>query len=489
MASRTGSQVPTFERVGEWDHTDGPEAVATLSAYGFSFDGAQRHEMDVYLARRADGTPSATSVGLSVPRQNGKSYAARWYAVWQAAVCGRLVTYSAHNGDTVHEFFDMLCDTFTDQEAYPDFATLLDGRPYRQPGKERISFVGGGRIKFATRTNSGSRGGTCDLIVIDEAQELTEAQLNAMLPIMSAGPHGAPQVIYIGTPPDSSCPGTVFRRMRDSAHAEEWDGAAWWMEWAAGSLPPEDATPAQLLDLAYETNPALGVRITEDAVRNEIATMGREGFARERLGWWRPRASSVPPLLDPEDWGACEVPDAEANAVEGKTALGVKFSPDGLTYAMSAAVLPDKGTPLVELVEVGNAGAGIDALAAWIGERSESLALVAIDGRSAASALAQSLRERGYPPRGIHECTTADMVAATSMLSLSVRGRDIRHIASPAMDESATRSIPRSLGRNGATGFGDGPDSISAPVESGALALWAVRTTRRDPRRRQVVSW
>lgn len=486
MARRVGGQAPTFERIGEWDHTDGPECAETFAGYGFSFDEAQLHELDVYLARGADGRPAAITCGLSKPRQNGKSYAARWYAVWCAAVCGMAVVYSAHNGDTVHEFFDMLCSVFTDAESYPDLAEMLDGKPYRQPGKERICFVGGGRIKFETRTNSGSRGGTCDLLVIDEAQELTDAQLNAMLPVISAGPHGAPQVIYIGTPPDASCPGTVFARMRDAAHSEE-PGAAWWMEWAVGELPPEEATPDQLVDLAYETNPALGTRITEDAVRNEIATMSRDGFARERLGWWRPNSTAAPPLLDAEGWDACLVPDGYGDTVEGRSALGVKLSPDGSTYALSACCVPAEGVPYVELLEVGGASRGLDGLARRILDLEGECALLAIDGRSGASALAQRLLDLGFPRRAVHECGTADVVAATAMLAEAVRSRELAHMDSPALDESARRSVRREVGRNGAAGFGDGPESTSTPVESAALALWAARTTRRDPSRRQVV--
>lgn len=483
MDRRVGRQTPTFERIGEWDHTDGPECAETFEGYGFGFDEAQRHELDVYLARGADGRPAAITCGLSVPRQNGKSYAARWYAVWQAAVCGRLVVYSAHNGDTVHEFFDMLCSVFTDEEGYPDLAGSLDGKPYRQPGKERIGFVGGGRIKFVTRTNSGSRGGTCDLLVVDEAQELTDAQLNAMLPVISAGPNGAPQVIYVGTPPDASCPGTVFARMRDAAHSDE-PGEAWWMEWAVGELPSEDATADQLVELAYETNPALGTRITEAAVRNEVATMSRDGFARERLGWWRPNSASAPPLLDVEGWRECEVTDEEGAAIEGKTAFGVKFSPDGSLYALSACVLPEGGAPYVELVDVAGTSRGVEGLASFLAEREATCALLAVDGRSGASALAQRLRDLGFPARAVHECGAADVVAATSMLAEAVRARELSHIKSPALDESAERSVRREVGRNGACAFGDGPDSISAPVESAALALWAARTTRRTPGRR-----
>lgn len=479
---RLGRQEPTFEVLGEWDHTDGPECVSTLEAYGFSFDGAQRHEMDAYLARTASGRPAATTTGVCKPRQNGKSYGARWYAVWCAAMCGMSVTYSAHNGDTVHEFFDMLCDVFTDDGQYPDFATLLEGRPYRQPGKERIGFVGGGRIKFVTRTNSGSRGGTCDVLVVDEAQELTDAQANAMLPIISAGPHGAPQVIYIGTPPDASCPGTVFARMHDAAHSDD-PGSAWWMEWAVPELPPEGATADELVELAYETNPALGSRITEEAVRNEVATMSRDGFARERLGWWRPGSASAPTLIDPEAWEGCLVVP-EAAARDGKLAYGVKFSPDGSMYALSACVLPREGLPHVELVDVAGTSRGVDGLASWLLDRARGCAMVAVDGRSGAAALCQRLREGGAPANALHECGAADVVAAASMLVDAVRAREVTHIDSPALDESATRSVRREVGRNGAAAFGDGPNSTSVPVESAALALWAARTSRRDPSRK-----
>ena len=485
--ARVGRQTPTFEVVGGGVRSDGAEAVAVFGEYGFGFDGAQRHEMDVYLMRDGDGRPAAVTIGLSKPRQNGKSYAARWYAVWCAAVCGMAVVYSAHNGDAVHEFFDMLCSVFCDEDNYPDLAELLDGRPYRQPGKERICFTGGGRIKFVTRTNSGSRGGTCDVIVVDEAQELTDAQLNAMLPILSAGPHGAPQAIYVGTPPDATCPGTVFARMHDAAHSDD-PGDAWWMEWAAPELPPADASEDELLDLAYETNPALGTRITERAVRNEIAQMTPDGFARERLGWWRKGGAVAEPLLDPAKWDAARVADEVGESASGKMAFGVKFSPDGRRAAVSCCIRPADGSPdYVELVDMGGTGAGMAWLVSMVMRHASEVSLVAVDGRAGAAALANQLAAQGLPRRALHECATADVASAAAMMVEAVNAGTVCHIASPSMDESATRSIRRDIGKNGAFSFGDGPDSTSLPVESAALALWAVRTTRRDPTRKQRV--
>lgn len=479
-SARIGAQEPTFERIGAYARTSGREVADTLEAYGFAFNAAQRHELDIYFARNEAGRPSATTVSLCKPRQNGKSYAARWYAFWCAAVMGKRVVYSAHNGDTVHEFFDMLGEILTDEDEYPDFAAMLSGKPYRQPGKERISFVGGGRIKFVTRTNSGSRGGTCDILVIDEAQELTEAQLNAMLPVISAGPSGAPQAIYLGTPPDPSCPGTVFARMHDRAHSDD-PGNAWWVEWGVSELPPRDATKEDLLELAYETNPMLGILITEEAVLNEIETQSLGGFARERLAWWRESSTQAPPLLDVDGWRECLT---DSPAMEGKTALGVKFTPDGSHCAVSACVVPPEGRPHIELIDFMGTSRGIEAIARLIGGMAGRLAMVAIDGRGGAAALSQRLRELGMPRQAVHECTTADAVSSTSMLVDAVKARGITHIDSPTMDDSATKSIRRDVGKNGAVAFGDGIGSSSAPIQSGALALWAVKTAKRDPSRK-----
>ena len=57
--------------------------------------------------------------------------------------------------------------------------------------------------------------------------------------------------------------------MHDKAHSAN-PGKAWWMEWAAESVPPEGTTKQQLMALAYMTNPALGVRITEKPSRTRL---------------------------------------------------------------------------------------------------------------------------------------------------------------------------------------------------------------------------
>lgn len=122
MSKRYGRQTPTFEYVGGYDHSDGPEAVALFEGYGIRFIPAQRYEMELYLAKNELGESEALTIGLSRPRQNGKSFAARYYALWCAFVEGKSVLYSAHNGGTTRKMFKFMADFI---ELHEDFARKL----------------------------------------------------------------------------------------------------------------------------------------------------------------------------------------------------------------------------------------------------------------------------------------------------------------------------------------------------------------------------
>lgn len=86
---RRGRKEPTFEVVGAYNRTDGPAAVELFECYGVRFIPAQKYEMELYLAKNELGESEALTIGLSRPRQNGKSFAARYYALWQAKTTKR----------------------------------------------------------------------------------------------------------------------------------------------------------------------------------------------------------------------------------------------------------------------------------------------------------------------------------------------------------------------------------------------------------------
>lgn len=487
---RRGRQEPTFETPVKYTYTDGPECSAMFREYGYSLIPAQERELDAMLARDADGKPAAITVGISRPRQNGKSYGAKLYSAWMSAVEGRNVLYSAHNGKTVRKFFKDLLVLFDSPDLHPDWAALTSNI-VRQKGEEGIYLHNGAYIEFSTRTNGGARGGSYSVVVIDEAQELTDAQLDALLPTVSAT-NDIPQIIYVGTPPNETCPGTVFRRIHDTAHTNP-SQDTWWLEWSVDEIPPKDATRAQLLDLAYSTNPMLGYRIKERVVLNEIDNISREGFARERLNWWSPEMDGYEHVVKKSSWAKCLT---DRPITVGKVAYGVKFSPDGKHVALAAARKDrtDADAPVhVELVMFEDASHGVRRIDDFLMQRVDIASCFWADGKGRADNLVGRMLSDGAPRLYCHLCNLKDMVAAVSAFQDGVNSGAITHFGQEYLTQSVTLSAKRRIGDKYSGGFGFGSvngvaDSTAA--EAAALAYQAVRTSFRDPEDEQVVvSW
>lgn len=475
---RTGRQRPTFEVVGSYDFSYGGNAVEAFEEEaGATFDDAQKYEIELFLARKLHGNAvefAALTIGIAKPRQNGKSYAARWYAV-DMALAGMRVLYSAHHSSTTAKMFKEMCAYFEDADNHPEIAAQVL-HVSRARGYESIEIDGGGCIDFQTRTNAGGRGGTYDIIIVDEAQELTYDQLEALLPTMSASGH-EPQIIYIGTPPGPACLGTVFRDMHDKAHSGD-PGSAWWLEWSvqADSIDGIDVNDK---DLWYETNPAMGTRIMERTVQNECDTMRRDGFARERLGWWSPTAGRVVNVIGKRAWDALST---EQPPTDGKVAYGVRFAVDGSEVSLCAALEHD-GHVHVEQVRRENASAGLTWIADFIAERKDRACICVIDGKSGVQALVDRLERmpKGY----VHVASAADATsAATTLVDMVNESRLSWYAPQSDLRDSAVTSVRRNIGNSGSWGFGG---ENPTPVTAASLAVWGVMTARRDPRRKGLV--
>lgn len=469
---RYGSQVPTFQTVGTWAESDGDYAIGLFSEYGVSFYESQEYELRLFLARDEDGRFAAKTIAISKPRQNGKSYAARFYSIWMAGIEGRKVLYSAHHGKTVRKMFKAIKDFIKDNSDWKQ--TLLPGSQgiYSAEGREGIYFANGGMIEFATRTNQGGRGETYDVIVIDEAQELTDEQYDALLPTTIASDSGDPQKIYIGTPPNEKCPGTVFRGLHDKAHAGL-GGNVWWLEWAATELGD-----VHNKELWYATNPALGYRIKEDVFADAAdSATSVDGFFREYLGWWS-KAAKILLALDIERWNDCRV---ESPPKEGVVSYGVKFSLDGKRAVVSACLRPKIGAPHVEVVKAASTARGINWVFNFLLSRAKNTAQITIDGKAKAAALEKKLRDAKLPKRQIVVTQTNQITAACSMFDDAVLSEAVTHFGQPGLDASVSTSTRRAIGKGGGWAF-DGDDPL--PVESCALAYWGAMTTKRNPNKK-----
>lgn len=469
-------QTPTYEaNIPESPSGDGEMAVRLASAYFGEPMPWQPHLLDVMLARDERDKFIAKTMGISVPRQNGKSWVVRARCFY-GALNGEKILYTCQHGDTSDEMFQKLAEPFEDEDE-PELRALLK-TVRKTNGQQAIRLNNGGLIRFTTRTDSLARGKTYDVLIYDEAQDLTNSQQAASLPAISAGAKHNPQTIYLGTPPAPENKGTVFRDLHDDVHDGRSEMA--WVEWAASEMG--DKTDRARW---YECNPSLGTLIDISAVEGECQQMQTDVFARERLGWWSPVGGVQNVALDGSKWLECQ---RDAGTTEGKLAFGVKFTADGGAVAISWARAVKGGGSYVELYDVQGAGGGTANIADMLLRNKDEIAAVCIDGKTGAAALVQRLHDGRFPKKAIIPSSAAVVQSAATMLRDEVNAGTLSHIASPALDESAMKSVRRDIGHDG-WGFGDGANSISAPIESASLALYAARTTRRDPQRVQEASF
>ena len=310
----------------------------------------------------------------------------------------------------------------------------------------------------------------------DEAQELTDDQVEAIMATLAASATGTRQIIYTGTPPYPGCPGTVFRRRRTACLRAPGASDAW-HEWSAEGEDVEKI-PVDDPELWYQTNPALGLHLTEHFTGEELRSMSRDGFARERLGWWSPvLTEQTDYAINKAAWGRCA---SELGKPEGKTAYGVKFSADGTAVCLCGAVIPQDGPARISLIDMQPCGRGIKWLADWLIARYERASCVVIDGRNGVDVLVDRITDRWKAKDAVIRASTKNVIASVSMLTEMVNEGSLTwYKPQEALNESAISATKRAFGG----GYGFGGDN-SLPIEACALALWGAKTSKRDPNRK-----
>ena len=474
----TGSQEPRIQVEPERAVTDGEDAALLMSAYGNTLDPWQRTVLDCWLGRDAGGGYNVTSAGLALPRQNGKNVCLEAREFYGMVVSGEKILHTAHQVRTSKKSFRRLEAMFTDKR-HPEILRIVKKIRYTN-GEECIELDNGAVIEFSARSRQAARGfDGISLVVYDEAQELTEDQVEAIMATLSASATGTRQIIYTGTPPYPGCPGDVFRRRRTVCLSDPGRHDAW-HEWSVEASAVADIRTDDR-SLWYMTNPALGIRLSEDFTAEELRTMSADGFARERLGWWSPvLTEQADKAIDPGSWEACASAEPKP---EGKTAYGVKFSADGAEVCLCGAVCPKDGKARITLIERKATGQGIRWLADWLNPRYSETCCVVIDGRNGVDVLVDKIKDEWKNKNSVIRAGAKDVIASVSLLVNEITEQTVTwYQKQDALNDSALSSTKRAIG--GGWGFG-GDDS--APIEAAALALWGCRTSKRDPQRKMKV--
>ena len=404
--------------------SDGQDACLLAETAGVVLDDWQRLCMDTMLLRRPEGTWQASEWVNIVSRQNGKGEV---ILVRQLAglflLEEDLILSSAHEFRTANEAFLRVVGVI---ESAPHLKAEVRSIRYAN-GEQGIELRSGQRLKFVARTRGGGRGMSADCVILDEAYNLGDDQMAALLPTLSARPN--PQVIY--TSSAGMATSSQLHRLRRRALEGEHSRLVY-LEWSAG--PDDDmASPVTW----QRANPAYGIRLTADAIGTELRTMSPATFARERLG-----------IFDPEDGGGGVISlDAwqrltdSTSVIDGAVTIALDVSPERDWATFAAAGRRADGHEHVEVIDR-RPGTG------WVIDRAVELAAkwscpIVLDPSSPAGGLMAALESSGVEVR---EVSHRDHAQACGSLVDAVRNESVRHLGQPSLTAALAGAAKRQSG-------------------------------------------
>lgn len=440
---------------------------------GVPFDLWQDGVGRLALAKRADGLYAAGIGGvvLSIPRQVGKTYLIAGIVFALCTLMDDLtVIWTAHRTRTHNETFKKMQSMAGRKKIRPYLVENRSNGIRATNGEQEISFKNGSRILFGARESGFGRGfDMVDVLVLDEAQILTEDAMSDMVPATNASPNGL--VFLMGTPPRPKDPGEVFGGARD--RSLEGDKDTVYVEFSAD----EDADVNDRAQLE-RANPSYPHRTSDAAIARMRKLLGSdESFRREGFGIWDKKIVGVT-AFKKGAWGKLlgKIGDCD------RIVYGVKFSVDGSGVALVAAFKNSDGSLFVEPIRQANLGEGIDWLIEELVELAPFAAQIVIDGKAGVGYLVNALRDAGVKNKRLIILPTLDQViAAHSMLEHAVIQGAVSHGGDPELAKQVEHAVKRKIGNNGGFGW-DAPEGESVvTLDAMTLALWGVQTTKRKP--------
>lgn len=315
--------------------TLGPAAAAVAEALGQPLMPWQRMVVDVGLELLPDGRPAYREVGVTIPRQNGKT-------TLQLAVMGQRalgwgvaqrILYSAQTGnDARRKLVDDWSPALTRHGRKLGISRLLRGM-----GNESVEFRNGSRIVLLASSEDSGHGKTVDLAVHDEIfADIDDRREQATIPAMATRPLA--QMWWAST---QGTEASVFLNRKVDAGrqavAEGATGGIAYFEWAA-DLDADIDDPATW----FGCMPALGYTINEDVVAHARRTMPEGEFRRAFLNQPTTSDERVIPVAA---WAAAQDPAAKP---DGALVVGFDVAPD---LSRSSVAVSDGS--VVELIEAG----------------------------------------------------------------------------------------------------------------------------------------
>jgi hypothetical protein len=440
-----------------------PRVRETCRRIGIGFDPWQTDLNRCILAKSPDGQFAADTAVMSIPRQVGKTFDVGAVVFAECiAEPGTTVIWTAHRFKVARETFDSLRALAASPRLSPhiDYDEITTGA-----GNEQIPFRNGSRIVFAARERGAIRGFTkVRILVLDEAQILSESALSDLVPTMNQAHN--PLILLMGTPPKPSDPSEVFTNLRREALAGTSEGVLY-VEFSAdpGSDPDDRAA-------WRKANPSYPSRTPARAILRMKKLLSEADFLREALGIWDDDAAGEAAIPFPL-WQRLADP---ASVASGPVRLSLEVSQDRKWACVGAAGLRADGSLHVQVAEN---HPGTD----WVVDKLAELApahggKVVLSPNSPAGTFTKALETAGV---GVIPVPTGQYAAACGAFFDGVAQSRVFHLSQPELD-AAVRGARRKTAGDAWVFDRRRPSIDISPLAAVTLAAWSATTLTLPPR-------
>ena len=471
MSKRIGRQTPTTSLVLPYSQSKGQEAIDIYNKTGRT--AREWQELLIYdiLAIDDEGMWMHSLFGYALPRRNGKTEDVIMRIMY-GLLKGEKILYTAHLISTAHSVWENICALLE--------AAGISYKSVKAKGSENIRLINHDTgesyrldhlVNFRTRSNTGGLGEGYDLLIIDEAQEYTIDQESALKYVISASAN--PQTIMLGTPPTAISHGTVFQKVRDRVleGSSKYTG---WAEWSVDHMKdPHDR------DVWYETNPSLGIGLTERAIEAEI-TSDDVDFNIQRLGHWL--SYSQASEFSKKEWENLKI--STIPKFKNKLFVGIKYGADGKNVAMSIAIkVEDK--IFVEAIDCQSVRNGNMWIISFL--KDADIEKVVIDGRGSQQVLSDEIKDFGIKLKPILPKVDEVVVANNMFEKAVISAKNICHNNQQSLVNVVTNCKRRAIGPNGGFGFKSLIEEHEiALLDSVILAYWICATTKGASKKQKI---
>lgn len=448
-----GSQEPRVRSCPEYEYTSGPAAVQIYEKTGRSLDRWQKTSLDDHCAEKASGDWLTLESAEEVPRQNGKGEIINALMLLHLFVLRtKTVIYSAHEFKTAKESYLKIYELIRNT---PEFHKQVEY--YHNSNEDTsIKLKTGQRLRFLTRSKDGGRGFTGDIIIFDEAFNLSQSSLAAVLPTLSSVPN--PHIYYFSSSGKDTGESDVFRGLKK--RGEEGDPRLIWLSFSADPKTCDPDSP----ESRAEANPAYNVRIFDSFIDVERANMSEIDFMRERMGVWDDTKTEA--VIDLDIWQAsADVMSSPFDPVS----FSIDIPPDSSFASVAVAGARTDGKTHVEVVKRAR-GTG------WVVDFVEDLRnkwnpqQIVLDAKGPAGQLLPSFIVAGVD---ITTISYEEHISACGSFKMQVENGHIVHKDQPGLNAALESGRKRPAGEAGGWLWNRRDETDISPLVAVTLAAFA----------------